>query len=61
MECSCRFRILSQFEERSTDQIVPYSRIPGYSPVVDTERGAEMPGREKIFARVSVENTEVQE
>jgi len=40
---------------------VPYSRITRDSPVVDTERGAEMAGSEEILAGEGVEKTEVQE
>jgi len=61
MERSCRFRILSQFEERNTEQIVPYSRIARDSAVVDAERSAEMAGSEEILAREGVEKSEVQE
>ena len=61
MKRSCRFRILSQFEERYTEQIVPYSRITRDSAVVDAERGAEMAGSEEILAREGVEKSEIQE
>lgn len=51
MKRSCRFRILSQFEERNAEQIVPYSRISGDSTVVNAERGVEMAGSEEILTR----------